>query len=111
MHQETLTGFKWLANHGLRLEADGHHVLLAFEEAIGAPTFKRNHLFSYTPPTLMSRCRSPALARRAGYMANPAVKDKDGISAAMVLAHLIRDVYGRGSTLVATLEDLYKQYA
>jgi len=43
-------------------------------------------------------------------MANPAVKDKDGISAAVVLAHLIRDVYGRGSTLAATLDDLYKQY-
>ena len=34
--QETLTGFKWLANHALRLEAAGYHVLLAYEEAIGA---------------------------------------------------------------------------
>ena len=43
-------------------------------------------------------------------MVNPLVKDKDGISAAVVLAHLIRDVYGTGSTLVGTLERLYEQF-
>ena len=42
-------------------------------------------------------------------MANPLVKDKDGISGAVVLAHLIRDVYGNGSTLVSTLERLHKE--
>uniref|UniRef100_A0A6U2BWI2 phosphoglucomutase (alpha-D-glucose-1,6-bisphosphate-dependent) n=1 Tax=Chlamydomonas euryale TaxID=1486919 RepID=A0A6U2BWI2_9CHLO len=32
---ETLTGFKWLGNRAKELEAEGHTVLFAFEEAIG----------------------------------------------------------------------------
>lgn len=33
--EETLTGFKWMANRGLELQEQGHQVLFAFEEAIG----------------------------------------------------------------------------
>lgn len=33
--QETLTGFKWMANRGIELEKQGKKVLFAFEEAIG----------------------------------------------------------------------------
>ena len=45
----------------------------------------------------------------AGYMANPLVKDKDGISGAVVLAHLVRDVYGSGGTLTGTLTRLQSE--
>eukprot|EP00899_Mesostigma_viride_P000653 jgi/Mesvir1/10589/Mv21802-RA.1 len=34
-HVETLTGFKWLGNRAVELEAQGYTVLFAFEEAIG----------------------------------------------------------------------------
>lgn len=33
--QETLTGFKWLANKAIDLMNEGKTVLFAFEEAIG----------------------------------------------------------------------------
>eukprot|EP00884_Botryococcus_braunii_P014827 jgi/Botrbrau1/23345/Bobra.0051s0005.1 len=33
--EETLTGFKWLGNRALELDAQGYEVLFAFEEAIG----------------------------------------------------------------------------
>lgn len=35
MLQETLTGFKWMGSKAAELQAQGKHVLFAFEEAIG----------------------------------------------------------------------------
>ena len=29
--EETLTGFKWMANRGLQLKKEGYHILFAFE--------------------------------------------------------------------------------
>lgn len=34
-YEETLTGFKWLGNRAIELEAQGYNVIFAFEEAIG----------------------------------------------------------------------------
>ena len=33
--EETLTGFKWLSNRTLDLEAQGYDVVFSYEEAIG----------------------------------------------------------------------------
>jgi len=33
--EETLTGFKWMANRSLELKKQGYHILFAFEEALG----------------------------------------------------------------------------
>jgi len=33
--EETLTGFKWMANRSLQLKEQGYHILFAFEEALG----------------------------------------------------------------------------
>jgi len=33
--EETLTGFKWLGNRNLELQAEGNHVIFSYEEAIG----------------------------------------------------------------------------
>ena len=38
--QETLTGFKWMANKATELMAKGKTVLFAFEEAIGRAQLK-----------------------------------------------------------------------
>lgn len=35
LFEETLTGFKWMANRGLQLQKEGYQILFAFEEAIG----------------------------------------------------------------------------
>ena len=34
-YAETLTGFKWIANEGMRLEAEGARVVFGYEEALG----------------------------------------------------------------------------
>lgn len=34
-HEVTLTGFKWICNAGLALEAEGKHFVFGFEEALG----------------------------------------------------------------------------
>ncbi|KAG1656330.1 hypothetical protein FOA52_006662 [Chlamydomonas sp. UWO 241] len=78
---ETLTGFKWLGNRALELEADGHTVLFAFEEAIGF---------------------------MMGPMSHP--KDKDGVAAAAVMAELAAVTYARGSSLAGRLDELSAKY-
>ncbi len=57
--EQTLTGFKWIANAALDLEADGRGIFVfGFEEAIG-------------------------------YSVGPVVRDKDGISAAVIFADMV----------------------
>ncbi|PJF18533.1 hypothetical protein PSACC_01681 [Paramicrosporidium saccamoebae] len=79
--QETLTGFKYLANASQKLETErpGLKVLLAFEEAIG-------------------------------FMINSAVWDKDGISAMCLMYLMVLDVYSHNKTLTATLAEIYDIY-
>jgi phosphomannomutase len=79
--QETLTGFKYLANAAQKLETErpGLKVLLAFEEAIG-------------------------------FMINSTIWDKDGISAMCLMYLMVLDVYSHGKTLAATLAEIYTHY-
>ena len=72
-YEETLTGFKWIANRAMELERDeGARFVFGFEEALG-------------------------------YTVGPLVRDKDGISAAVLVAELAA---GRaaGKTLLDELE-------
>ena len=78
--EETLTGFKWLGNKALDLEADGYKVLFAYEEAIGF------------------------------MLGGTSVVDKDGVAAAAVFVDLVNHVYGRELSLQAHLEGLYAKY-
>lgn len=79
--EETLTGFKWLGNKALDLQAEGHEVLFAYEEAIGF------------------------------MIGGTGVVDKDGVAAAAVLVDVINHVYGtKGITLWDHLEALYEKY-
>ena len=75
--EETLTGFKWLANRAYDLEQDPNKkVLLAYEEAIG-------------------------------FMCGSQVLDKDGVFAAVRMAELICFLEVQGLTLRHQLQDLY----
>src|SRR6185295_10829535 len=57
-YEETLTGFKWIANRAMDLEkSDGLSFVFGYEEALG-------------------------------YTVGPVVRDKDGISAALVLCEI-----------------------
>ncbi len=72
--QETLTGFKWLWNRALELDAT-HDFVFAYEEALG-------------------------------YAVGPAVRDKDGIGAALLVARLL----SHGIPLWTRLEALWRRH-
>jgi phosphomannomutase len=79
-YAETLTGFKWIANEALRLEASsGARFVFGYEEALG-----------YTVGTV--------------------VRDKDGISAALVMAELAASLKADGKTLLDRLESIRREY-
>lgn len=77
---QTLTGFKWIWNAALDLEAAGEgRFLFGYEEALG-------------------------------YSVSRAVRDKDGISAAVVFADLAAGAKAAGETILDRLEALYRTY-
>lgn len=79
-YDEVLTGFKWIANRAMELEAKkGARFLFGFEEALG-------------------------------YSVGAVCRDKDGISAAAIFAELAADAKSRGRNVVDELEDLYRRF-
>ncbi len=79
-YEETLTGFKWIANRAMELErTGGARFVFGFEEALG-----------YTVGTV--------------------VRDKDGISAALLLAELAAVRRAEGKTLLDELEALARRF-
>ena len=77
---ETLTGFKWIANEAIALEKET------------GTTF----VFGYE--------------EALGYTVGTAVRDKDGVSAAAVFAHLAAHCREQGRTVLEELERLHRQY-
>lgn len=78
--EEVLTGFKWIANRALALEAEtGARLVLGYEEALG-------------------------------YTVGTAVRDKDGIGAALVFADLAAWCAGRGQTVPGYLEEVQRAH-
>ncbi len=79
-YEETLTGFKWIANRAMDLErAEGLRFVFGFEEALG-------------------------------YTVGDNVRDKDGISAAVIAAELAARRAAEGKTLLDELEALSRRY-
>ncbi|HLT28559.1 MAG TPA: phospho-sugar mutase [Myxococcaceae bacterium] len=79
-YDETLTGFKWIANRAMELEkSDGARFLFGYEEALG-----------YTVGTV--------------------ARDKDGIGAALVFADLAAWCAGQGTTVLGYLERIQRSY-
>ncbi len=79
-YESTLTGFKWIANAALDLE-----------EAEGL-----EFVFGYE--------------EAIGYTVGRLVRDKDGVSAAVVFADLVAQDRARGKTVFDRLERLYRQH-
>ena len=67
-YEETLTGFKWIANRAIELGREGYEFVFGYEEALG-------------------------------YAVGDVVYDKDGISAAVLVAELASVLRERGATL------------
>jgi phosphomannomutase len=78
-YEETLTGFKWIADRALALAREGMRFVFGYEEALG-------------------------------YAVSDIVMDKDGISAAVVFADLAATCKSRGISVLAYLEELYRQF-
>jgi phosphomannomutase len=78
-YEETLTGFKWIANRTVELEREGYEVVFGFEEALG-------------------------------YCVGNVVRDKDGISAAVIAAEMVAVLRSRGRTLWGELEAIGRRW-
>jgi phosphomannomutase len=78
-YEETLTGFKWIANRAMELEKEGMTFVFGYEEALG-------------------------------YTVGDVVRDKDGISAAVLFAELAWRAREAGTTVLARLAGLYRTY-
>jgi phosphomannomutase len=79
-YEETLTGFKWIANRAMELEAkEGLSFVFGYEEALG-------------------------------YTVGPLVRDKDGVSAVVAFAELAAFLRAQGKTLLDELDGLYRKY-
>ncbi len=77
--EETLTGFKWIANRGIELEQEGYRFVFGYEEALG-----------YTVGTV--------------------VRDKDGVSAALVFAELAARCHAEGRSVLDELDVCSRKY-
>ena len=79
-HEETLTGFKWIAKRALELQKqEGWEFVFGFEEAIG-------------------------------YGAGNALYDKDGISTALLVADLASHCAAQNMTLADYLERIFRRF-
>lgn len=79
-YEETLTGFKWIANRAIALETEGKgRFVFGYEEALG-------------------------------YTVGRLVRDKDGVSAALAFAELAAELASLGSSVKDRLEVLYRKY-
>jgi phosphomannomutase len=78
-YEETLTGFKWIANRAMELEKEGASFVFGYEEALG-------------------------------YTVGDVVRDKDGISAAVLAAEMTAVLASRNKTLLDELEAVYRRY-
>jgi len=78
-YEETLTGFKWIANRAMELEREGFEFVFGYEEALG-------------------------------YCVGSAVRDKDGISAAVLAAEVTAVLRARGRPLQQELEAIARRW-
>ncbi|MEO6418979.1 MAG: phospho-sugar mutase [Polyangiaceae bacterium] len=78
-YEETLTGFKWIANRAMELERDGTAFVFGYEEALG-------------------------------YTVGDVVRDKDGISAAVMMGEITSVLLARGKTVLEELELISRKF-
>ena len=79
-YEETLTGFKWIANRAMELErSEGASFVFGYEEALG-------------------------------YTVGDVVRDKDGVSAALLVAELAAYLASEGRTMHDELEAIARKF-
>jgi phosphomannomutase len=78
-YEETLTGFKWIANRAMDLEREGFEFVFGYEEALG-------------------------------YTVGDVVRDKDGVSAALMIADLVAQLASENRSVQDELEAIARKY-
>ncbi len=78
-YEETLTGFKWIANRAMDLKKEGLRFVFGYEEALG-------------------------------YTVGEIVRDKDGVSAALVFTELAAKLASDGRTIPQELEAIARKF-
>ncbi len=79
-YEETLTGFKWIANRAMALEREqGLRFVFGYEEALG-------------------------------YTVGDVVRDKDGVSAAMIFAEMAAVLRGEDTSVLEQLERIHREF-
>jgi phosphomannomutase len=78
-YEETLTGFKWIANRAIELEREGFEFVFGYEEALG-------------------------------YCVGDVVRDKDGISGALLAAEVVAVLRERGRTVTDELDAIARRW-
>jgi phosphomannomutase len=78
-YEETLTGFKWIANRAMELEREGYEFVFGYEEALG-------------------------------YCIGGVVRDKDGISAAVIAAEMASSLREHGRSLRDELDLIARRW-
>jgi phosphomannomutase len=78
-HEQTLTGFKWIAKRAIELEHEGYEFVFGYEEALG-------------------------------YCVGSVVYDKDGISAALIVAEMAAVLRARGRSLCDVLDEIARHW-
>ncbi|MBX3158437.1 MAG: phospho-sugar mutase [Deltaproteobacteria bacterium] len=78
-YRETLTGFKWIGNAAMQYEREHHGRFVVGYE------------------------------EALGYSVGPLVRDKDGVSAALIFAELAMWNRARGKTVLDHLDDIYRR--
>ncbi len=79
-HTQTLTGFKWIVKAGLALEEEG----------------RGRFVFGYE--------------EALGYTVGQTVRDKDGISAALIFTDLVADLRDEGRSVMDRLHELWERH-
>ncbi len=78
-YEETLTGFKWIANRAMELEVEGKRFVFGYEEALG-------------------------------YTVGDVVRDKDGVSAAVMVGEIAAWLRTTQRSLLDELEVIHRRY-
>jgi phosphomannomutase len=79
-YEETLTGFKWIANRAIALKAErGLRFVFGYEEALG-------------------------------YTVGEVVRDKDGVSAALLFAEFVAGLASEGKSVLDELEQIHRDF-
>ena len=79
-YEETLTGFKWIANRAIALKAErGLRFVFGYEEALG-------------------------------YTVGEVVRDKDGVSAALIFAEHVAGLASEGKSVLGELEQIHRDF-